>query len=892
MPSSLTSEQSTLIALQNSLWETPLNSPSPNSMSGPHSTFSSQYSPCSAYNNSEVVNHPPYKSSFFPISNDRRSSFANDFLNNGGAVGSLSSVSSDNSSISTSSSYSPGFCRESFSSGNVTLPLSNRLDDYAQGAALFNQGSTSSSIHSVTTISSPSPGVTFPAYRRASAIELEYGQPLHQPLSGNFPCTSSSSSRLSPLTGSNTFNLNRATKDGQVSGGVLDRFSELAQATQDAELIANGMKNMELNADAVPFRNPHVRSNPPSRQCSVSSNFFPSPSGTSDSFNSLSTPPYGRSNSINLSSIWQQSPLMSGLAGSTSCVSSPANSSTVLTTPGISTGSTDIFPNNSCSDFMPSANGQYYDDSNVSLPVARSPLNQPYYPSVFSSPTNSVSGLSDAWGPPAPLLEDSEYGYRSPSPMYQNPGFHSPLARGGTPPTCSPSRLPNSGINADRNLRQQLAHQHQQQFNIQPQVQSQHYPKIQSPQAHVPLTFRFNSSQPFHPQAGYPLDGSFQGNIENKTEFHNSRSSSSSGFSNRKQNGEYSSTLRSPLLEEFRNSKNKNYELQDIFGHVVEFSGDQYGSRFIQQRLESASSEDKQIIFNELRSNSLQLMTDVFGNYVIQKFFELGNQMQKTILANQMEGHVLVLSLQMYGCRVVQKAIEHILTYQQASLIKELDGNVLQCVKDQNGNHVIQKAIERIPPKHIKFIIEAFYSEVYNLATHPYGCRVIQRILQYCDEDSQSLILKELHGYTFLLVEDQYGNYVVQHLIERGKPSDRQQVMDIVKSSILSFSRHKFASNVVEKCIIHGSSVQRDELIEEILKSRTDGVVPINIMMKDQFANYVIQKLLEVNKGKQHDKLVDAIKPQLDQLKKFSHGKHLVSIEKLINQSGRSERQN
>lgn len=72
-------------------------------------------------------------------------------------------------------------------------------------------------------------------------------------------------------------------------------------------------------------------------------------------------------------------------------------------------------------------------------------------------------------------------------------------------------------------------------------------------------------------------------------------------------------------------------------------------------KLETANSDEKDIIFREIRPNSLQLMTDVFGNYVIQKFFEHGSQLQKTTLAKQMEGHVLTLSRQMYGCRVVQK---------------------------------------------------------------------------------------------------------------------------------------------------------------------------------------------------------------------------------------------
>ena len=57
----------------------------------------------------------------------------------------------------------------------------------------------------------------------------------------------------------------------------------------------------------------------------------------------------------------------------------------------------------------------------------------------------------------------------------------------------------------------------------------------------------------------------------------------------------------------------------------MEFSGDQHGSRFIQQKLETATAAEKQMVFKEILPNALQLMVDVFGNYVIQKFFEHGS---------------------------------------------------------------------------------------------------------------------------------------------------------------------------------------------------------------------------------------------------------------------------
>ncbi|KAJ2037535.1 mRNA binding protein puf3 [Coemansia sp. S3946] len=340
---------------------------------------------------------------------------------------------------------------------------------------------------------------------------------------------------------------------------------------------------------------------------------------------------------------------------------------------------------------------------------------------------------------------------------------------------------------------------------------------------------------------------------------------------------------RSEVLEEFRNNKTRKYELKDISEYMVEFSCDQHGSRFIQQKLETAALEEKELVFQEIMPSGLQLMTDVFGNYVIQKFFEHGSQVQKHMLAKQMEGHILTLSLQMYGCRVVQKALEHVLSEQQAGMVRELDGHVLQCVKDQNGNHVIQKAIERVPAKHIKFIIDSFHGQVYTLATHPYGCRVIQRMFEHCDERQTRPLLDELHQFTASLVQDQYGNYVIQHVMERGKPIDRSLVCARVRGHVLQLSKHKFASNVVEKCIAYGDPKDRKALIDEITLVRRDGSCHLITMMKDQYANYVVQKMLDVVKVNQREQILIKIQPHMAALRKFTYGKHLITkVEKYL----------
>lgn len=312
---------------------------------------------------------------------------------------------------------------------------------------------------------------------------------------------------------------------------------------------------------------------------------------------------------------------------------------------------------------------------------------------------------------------------------------------------------------------------------------------------------------------------------------------------------------------------------------------------------------------------------------------------QRTTLAKQMEGNVLALSMQMYGCRVVQKALEYVPVEQQSAIIGELQGHILKCVKgirscgcmkdhelstishstlfaDQNGNHVIQKAIERVPADHVRFVLDAFRGEIYGLATHPYGCRVMQRVFEHCDPSLTQPLLDELHSYTQTLVCDQYGNYVIQHILEKGRDQDKRVVIDSVRGKLLQLSRHKFASNVVEKCVAFADVDVRSVFVNEVLTPGPDGygdtcavavqrypsvftdlhalactrspthlhssTLPLMHMVKDAFANYVIQKILEMATPADRTRIIIELQPHFVTLRKFTYGKHILAkIEKL-----------
>ena len=55
-----------------------------------------------------------------------------------------------------------------------------------------------------------------------------------------------------------------------------------------------------------------------------------------------------------------------------------------------------------------------------------------------------------------------------------------------------------------------------------------------------------------------------------------------------------------------------------------------------------------------------------------------------------------------------------------------------------------------------------------------------------------------------------------QHVLERGKPHERSQIISKLSGHIVQLSQHKFASNVIKKCLEYGGPIERELLIGEI----------------------------------------------------------------------------
>eukprot|EP00842_Homolaphlyctis_polyrhiza_P006345 jgi/Hompol1/6711/HPOL_001642-RA len=318
-------------------------------------------------------------------------------------------------------------------------------------------------------------------------------------------------------------------------------------------------------------------------------------------------------------------------------------------------------------------------------------------------------------------------------------------------------------------------------------------------------------------------------------------------------------------------SRFANIPLKDLVGQIAALSRDQHGCRYLQRKLEEQDEQSLGMIFTEVYPVFVELMIDPFGNYLCQKLLEHCTQDQRSMLIEHVAPDLMGISLNMHGTRAVQKLIEHLSTPSQINtVINALDVNVVVLIKDLNGNHVIQKCLNRLSKESNQFIYNAVSRNCIEVATHRHGCCVLQRCIDHASDTQRAQLVSEIIYHALTLVQDPFGNYVVQYVLDLTESRFSELIIRRFLGNICLLSVQKFSSNVIEKCIRVASADTRALLIDELLsKERLDK------LLRDSYANYVVQTALDYADSPQRIVLVECIRPILPSIRNTPYGKRI-----------------
>lgn len=315
-------------------------------------------------------------------------------------------------------------------------------------------------------------------------------------------------------------------------------------------------------------------------------------------------------------------------------------------------------------------------------------------------------------------------------------------------------------------------------------------------------------------------------------------------------------------------------------GHVnriLFMAKDRQKSRELQEELATCSDSERNTIFTVLFQNISDLVADPVANFVLQKLCDVADEQQQKQLLSYFITRCQSIVNHPTSCRVLQKFIE---TTNEANILEiytVMKPDLVKYCLSPNGNHIVQRFVASLPRK-VNEIVDIIKDHVITLAVDNCGCRVVQKLFDQYDVSALKPLVDRVMTRAVDLATNQYGNYVVQYILADKSNVSVSQLVDVFAGHFYDFSVHKFASNVIEKCIRGATDAQREKIFHEILGG--EGSYDdrrIRNMIVDQFGNYVIQRIVEFGTEQQQIAVYDVVYDHYDELVQQPYARHVIA---------------
>lgn len=299
---------------------------------------------------------------------------------------------------------------------------------------------------------------------------------------------------------------------------------------------------------------------------------------------------------------------------------------------------------------------------------------------------------------------------------------------------------------------------------------------------------------------------------------------------------------------------------------------DQGGCRYLQKLLELDSINVINAIYPPLIEFIVEVVVDPFGNYLIQKLLNYLNQNQLQEVITILSPHIFDIGANSHGTRVIQQLINHLTTPSLIStFFKMIMSFIIPLLNELNGTHIIQKFCSIYPNEAFNIYL-IIIENCLTLATHRHGCCVLQKYLETLKKDLHKKLLDKLIANCLLLIIDQFGNYVIQSILYLKDIKSSNAITVKLLENVCYYSKHKYSSNVVEKCFDYCDNHTRHKLIEALAKQEV-----INDLILDEHGNYVVQKVLACIDYRTQTQLLQGIMPLFPRINELSFGEHIIS---------------
>ena len=315
-----------------------------------------------------------------------------------------------------------------------------------------------------------------------------------------------------------------------------------------------------------------------------------------------------------------------------------------------------------------------------------------------------------------------------------------------------------------------------------------------------------------------------------------------------------------------------NESIEYLSYNIFPLARDQAGCRFLQEKIEIDPIHTTESFYKSILPFVLPLAKDPFGNYLLQKLFKYLSPEQIQTILEIITPTILDIGSNSHGTRVIQTLINFLTTKQLVNcFLNSIKPYVIPLLKELNGTHIINKFLYD-HPEHAEEINKIIIENCSLLATHRHGCCILQKMLEgKQNKKFRTNLINNLIENCFVLIIDQYGNYVIQSILLLNDNRSSSAIAMKICDNIAYYSKHRYSSNVIEKCFDFCGRKEKRKLIEKISSPEV-----ISELILDEHGNYVIQKALCYADYKEKEIILNYIKPLIPQIKNTLFGEKLL----------------
>ena len=306
--------------------------------------------------------------------------------------------------------------------------------------------------------------------------------------------------------------------------------------------------------------------------------------------------------------------------------------------------------------------------------------------------------------------------------------------------------------------------------------------------------------------------------------------------------------------------------------NFYKLSKDQNACRYLQNILDANPQEALVYFYKPFCEHIVPLINYPFGNYVIQKIIMHLNQEQLYEILNIISKNFLEICNNIYGTRVIQTIIDYLKAPKVINFFYQLlKPKIIDLLKEVNGTFVVQK-FSKVFNKYKNEINDIIINFSHILSTYRHGSCVLQNYLNLNDSYFVPKLIDKLIENCLILIVDQFANYVIQAIYKKNNIKYGNKIAEKIVENIVYYSKHKYSSNVVQKCFDYCDGIFLSNLIKSVQKKEN-----LIELIFDEYGNFVVQKVLNLSSPKMQRQMLKVIKANIIKLKNCNHGKGLIN---------------